>query len=312
MSQHYTSRWARENAHVPEPESLVDHCGIWIYGKTGTGKTELAHEMLKQSKAGRGVTYYKYCDQWWDGWNDQQYAGALIDNVDGKSEWTKLKKFICTWADKKAFKGHIRHAGQRWVRPKMVIVISYYTIEELCGRDSELAARVKRRFPQVIHRKYDVTLADETTRLLAEAAELKRAEKKHLEEVSKRKDLAKQKREAALLRLAATEKAKATPTPPVPEALVAQKVQLWEEKALAEKPSQREPEVVDLEAPKAEKLESWFARLQEGNKQLPTDAELESTQKVLNVFASFNASMEKHRNEFWAKKRTEMESLHKQ
>jgi len=94
---------------------------LWIWGPTRTGKSYKARSMLNQD------FYPKIAaNKWWDKYNDE--PNVLIEDMDTSHQYQGYNLKI--WADKYAFPVEIKN-GADWIRPKVIIVTSNYSIKEV-------------------------------------------------------------------------------------------------------------------------------------------------------------------------------------
>lgn len=109
----------------------------WWYGPTGTGKS---------SKLWRDYPdhYIKEINKWWDGYAYQQVVAI--------EEWSPSFHMLATklkiWADRYPFSAEIKHGKLANIRPKKLIVISNYSIDQ-CFPSKEDATPLKRRFKMI-------------------------------------------------------------------------------------------------------------------------------------------------------------------
>lgn len=110
----------------------------WWYGPTGTGKsTRLWTEYPEH--------YQKAINKWWDGYDMEDVVAIEEWNPDSAMLANKLK----IWADRWPFTGEIKNGTVRGIRPKKIIILSNYSIDQCFPRKAD-AAPLKRRF-KVIH-----------------------------------------------------------------------------------------------------------------------------------------------------------------
>lgn len=123
---------ARDN--MPAAPNLDGVCGIWIYGKSGCGKTTYCTKRWPDH-------YAKPMNKWWDGYQNQDVA--ILDDID--PEHSKFLGYhMKIWGDFKAFIAEIKN-GAIYIRPKLFVVTSQFKIED-CWHDEETREAVKRRF----------------------------------------------------------------------------------------------------------------------------------------------------------------------
>jgi len=106
------------------PENLSwdegEQPNYWIWGPTRTGKSYKARNML-------GQFYPKIAsNKWWDKYNGEE--NVLIEDIDTSHQYQGYNLKI--WADKYAFPVEVKY-GADWIRPKVIIVTSNYSIKEV-------------------------------------------------------------------------------------------------------------------------------------------------------------------------------------
>lgn len=115
----------------------------WWVGKSGTGKSKEFHNKYKA-----GDYYFKPLNKWWDGYRDEEIV--LIEEIGPPHEC--LATHFKLWCDRYPFSGEVKGGIMQGIRPKKVIVISNYEIEEVFTRSQD-SEPMKRRFK--IKRFYD-------------------------------------------------------------------------------------------------------------------------------------------------------------
>jgi len=124
--------------HRPERPLILDTLdNEWWVGKTGTGKSKL----LWERHPGH---YQKSLNKWWDGYNNEEVVA--IEEWSPKNEVTS--SFLKIWADRYPFTAEVKGGTLQKVRPKKIIVLSNYTIEECFVNNQDLDP-IKRRFKVV-------------------------------------------------------------------------------------------------------------------------------------------------------------------
>lgn len=106
----------------------------WWYGETGTGKSKELWERFPDH-------YQKSLNKWWDGYVNQEVVA--IEEWAPKNEVTS--SFLKIWADRYPFSAEIKGGTLQKIRPKKIIVLSNYTIDE-CFQNSQDLGPIKRRF----------------------------------------------------------------------------------------------------------------------------------------------------------------------
>lgn len=130
---YYKSLLAIQAKHQRPPEPLDDVCGIWYYGKTGTGKSHAAREEFPGA-------YLKLPTKWWCG-----YAGednVLVEDVD--TSHALLGYGLKIWADKYPFSVEVKGSSM-CIRPKRIIVTSNYHPKQI-WTDQGIIEPIMRRF----------------------------------------------------------------------------------------------------------------------------------------------------------------------
>lgn len=123
--------------------SMVVRCGDildelqseWWVGPTGTGKSRTLWELYPDH-------YGKALNKWWDGYNGEETVA--IEELNPESA-KYLGHFIKIWGDRYPFSAEIKGGTLRRIRPKRIIVLSNYSIDE-CFPMSQDSDPIKRRF----------------------------------------------------------------------------------------------------------------------------------------------------------------------
>lgn len=119
----------------PERPLILDTLeNEWWYGATGTGKSRELWERFPEH-------YQKSLNKWWDGYQGQDVVA--IEEWSPKNEVTS--SFLKIWADRYPFSAEVKGGTLQKIRPKRIIVLSNYTIEE-CFENSQDLGPIKRRF----------------------------------------------------------------------------------------------------------------------------------------------------------------------
>lgn len=129
--------------HFPKFKSLRDYQSTiidgalgheWWYGPTGTGKSRTVWELFPNH-------YQKELNKWWCGYNGEDVV--VIEEWCPKNECTGSHLKI--WADRYPFTAQIKGGSLQKIRPKKIIVLSNYTIDQ-CFTNVEDLLPLKRRF----------------------------------------------------------------------------------------------------------------------------------------------------------------------
>lgn len=106
----------------------------WWYGPTGTGKSRTLWRLFPGH-------YPKELNKWWCGYEDEDVVA--IEEWSPKNECTA--SFLKIWADRYPFPAQIKGGSLKQIRPKKIIVLSNYTIDQ-CFPNAEDREPIKRRF----------------------------------------------------------------------------------------------------------------------------------------------------------------------
>jgi len=115
-------------------EGVLEH--EWWTGRTGTGKSRLVWELYP-------THYQKQLNKWWDGYKREEVV--VIEEWSPKNECTGSQLKI--WCDRYPFTGEIKGGTLSKIRPKKIIVLSNYTIEQ-CFTSAADVNPLLRRFTQ--------------------------------------------------------------------------------------------------------------------------------------------------------------------
>lgn len=106
----------------------------WWVGPTGTGKSRTLWTQWPDH-------YQKSLNKWWDGYENQETVA--IEEWAPRNEVTA--SFLKIWSDRYPFSGEIKGGTLQKIRPKRIIVLSNYTIEE-CFPQAQDQEPIRRRF----------------------------------------------------------------------------------------------------------------------------------------------------------------------
>lgn len=142
--RYYAALKSISRDHMPRVAHLPDVCGIWIYGRSGSGKTHAATTRFPDA-------FIKPRNIWWDGYSREETV--ILDDVDKYD--VALGGKLKHWADRYAFIGEAKGGGGRF-RPARLIVTSQYTIEQIWP-DVETQEALRRRF-KVVEKLVEIDL----------------------------------------------------------------------------------------------------------------------------------------------------------
>lgn len=106
----------------------------WWVGPTGTGKSRTLWELYPEH-------FQKELNKWWDGYNNAEVVA--IEEWSPKNECTG--SLLKIWADRYPFTGQIKGGALQKIRPRKLIVLSNYEIQD-CFPDSRDNIPLMRRF----------------------------------------------------------------------------------------------------------------------------------------------------------------------
>jgi len=120
-------------------------CGVWIKGLAGCGKSFEARNSFPDH-------YPKMANNWWDQYQDQDVV--ILEDVD--KFMVSLGGKIKIWADEYNFVAEIKNGSLR-IRPKLFIITSQYSIEDI-WTDDETRDALLRRFTVVTKLDRDIAV----------------------------------------------------------------------------------------------------------------------------------------------------------
>lgn len=109
----------------------------WWVGPSGSGKSRRLWTEYPDHFA-------KELNKWWDGYRDEEVVA--IEEWSPKNECTA--SFLKVWADRYPFPAQIKGGCLKKIRPRKIIVLSNYTIDQ-CFEREEDRGPIKRRFKVV-------------------------------------------------------------------------------------------------------------------------------------------------------------------
>lgn len=124
-------------AYAIPPPPRDELFNFWICGPSGIGKSMLGKHRIKE--LGFSV-FYKPANDWFDCYQGEDCI--FIEDWDPFCK--KMGRLMKIWSDHSAFVCEIKGTS-RYIRPKVVIVTSNYTISQ-CWDDMQTVAPLERRF----------------------------------------------------------------------------------------------------------------------------------------------------------------------
>lgn len=110
----------------------------WWVGATGTGKSRALWNLYP-------AHYPKGLNKWWDGYEDEEVV-AIEEMHPEAGKY--LGHYLKIWADRYPFNAEVKGSTLKKIRPKRIIVLSNYTIDE-CFEKVQDRDPIKRRFKVV-------------------------------------------------------------------------------------------------------------------------------------------------------------------
>lgn len=110
----------------------------WWVGCTGTGKS-------RKLWADYPDHFPKALNKWWDGYNGEEVV-AIEEMTPATGQW--LAHYLKIWADRYPFSPEVKGSTLKKIRPRKIIVLSNYSIEE-CFPECQDALPLRRRFKVV-------------------------------------------------------------------------------------------------------------------------------------------------------------------
>jgi len=134
--RHYANLRSIARDAMPDPGSLPGVCGVWIWGASGCGKTQLV--------VNRWPSRFPHLmNKWWDGYQNQDVV--VLEDMDISHE--HMGYHLKLWADSTSFLGEIKGSAVR-IRPKLLVVTSQHEMSEIWVEPKLLEA-LSRRFTVV-------------------------------------------------------------------------------------------------------------------------------------------------------------------
>lgn len=106
----------------------------WWVGTSGSGKSKALWDLYP-------AHFAKSINKWWDGYRHEDVVAIEEWSPDNTMTAQALKR----WADRYPFTGEIKGGTMQRLRPKKIIVLSNYTMDQCFPRAEDLAP-LKRRF----------------------------------------------------------------------------------------------------------------------------------------------------------------------
>lgn len=117
---------------LPSPEDHGGY-GVWLYGKTGTGKSYQARQRYPGA-------YLKISNnKWWDSYHGQDHV--ILDDLDKKHDY--MCYHLKIWADRYSFVAETKGSSVI-IRPKTIVVTSNYHPSEIWDSASDLEPILRR------------------------------------------------------------------------------------------------------------------------------------------------------------------------
>lgn len=149
--QNYGTLKRIANDNRPKPQHNRNLLNFWIGGPPGSGKSWEAHFTWPEH-----LIYKKNLTRWWDRYDNQPIV--IIEDVDAYNvEFTRDFKI---WMDVYVFSVEKKNLGEFPIRPKVLIVTSNYTIDQIWHKDEMSRVAINRRFESFWKTNRDVLVLD--------------------------------------------------------------------------------------------------------------------------------------------------------
>lgn len=141
--EHVRERAVLENRNLEDTEEPMQY---W-WGPTGTGKTRTARTLYPNA-------FFKARSKWWDGYKAEEVV--VIDEIEPEDN-KHLASLFKVWLDRGRFSAETK-GGSMIIRPRVIILISNYSMEEVFVGDPTKVLNPMRRRCDVAHfKKYGET-----------------------------------------------------------------------------------------------------------------------------------------------------------
>lgn len=147
LLKHYTTIKHISMDFGPRKSNLNGVCGVWLYGRPGTGKSRFAREKFGDEE---GLLYFKDQNKWWDGYSPSMPYVLIEDPTPSHPNIPSLAEHLKIWTDRYVFPAQSK-GGYMKIRPKYIVVTSNYTVDALFEslKDQSLRWALSRRFMTV-------------------------------------------------------------------------------------------------------------------------------------------------------------------
>ena len=134
--RHYATA-KKLRSEIPEADNcpLPKPAGIWVWGVPGTGKTTTVTNAFENC-------FLKEPNKWWDGYEAQDVV--VIDEF-AKDFPHDIKRLIKVWGDRLPFTAESKGVSHK-IRPRLVIITSNWSIDQVFSDAIDIAAMKKRYF----------------------------------------------------------------------------------------------------------------------------------------------------------------------
>lgn len=122
--------------HVPPALSRLEN--YWYHGPSGAGKSVSARKFISEQSYSH---YLKDCTKWWDGYEHEDVV--LLEEL-GPQHIPALTELLKKWADYYPYQAEVK-GGYLLIRPKIIIVTTNYSIDELFSTSHDREP-INRRF----------------------------------------------------------------------------------------------------------------------------------------------------------------------
>lgn len=146
---------------------------LWLWGKTGTGKSyfcntvvELINAFYKELSTKREIpfkplkVYYKNKNKWWDKYTNEEIV--VIEEASPETFKTSAH-YYKQWIDEYPFNPEIKGATLDYIRPKFIIITSNYSLKQCCSNDIKLLDYKEEDYEPLNRRLEQIELTENQT-----------------------------------------------------------------------------------------------------------------------------------------------------
>lgn len=131
---------------LKKPARLNYNPGLWIYGAKDCGKSEFIRTRWPNN-------YWKTHDHWWCNYDRNKHDVVWLEEV--SPSMSSMATYFKWWGDKGPFAATPKYGNLGEIRPKLIVVTSNYSIDEVFHTPTDRET-VHKRFKE-IHLTYQFT-----------------------------------------------------------------------------------------------------------------------------------------------------------